>query len=222
MTAASRKTSKPTLEQFKRYQAAYDYFNARLFGGTLAPCLLVFREGKKKKNAIVLGHFAWDRWTNGDGETCHEISLNPEALNRPLAESMGTLVHEMAHQWQQDHGDPPRSGYHDKEWAAKMVEIGLVPTDTGAPGGKQTGQRMTHYVDPNGAFRRAVEAMPADIALPWTTGAAVELTKKPAAEKTKNKIKYSCPGCAANAWGKPELRIICGECDEPFEPAEAE
>ncbi|HYH64235.1 MAG TPA: SprT-like domain-containing protein [Urbifossiella sp.] len=210
---------KPTIEQFRKYQAAYDYFNAKLFGGTLRPCLLVFRDGKKKKNAIVLGHFAWDRWTNAAGETCHEISLNPETLTRPIAETFGTLVHEMVHQWQQDHGDPPRSGYHDREWARKMVEVGLVPSDTGAPGGKQTGQRMTHYVDPDGAFLKALEAMPADTALPWTTG-GLELAKKRAPAKAKNKIKYTCPGCEANAWGKPELRIVCGECEEPFEPAE--
>lgn len=212
---------KPTLDQFKKYQAAYDYFNDRLFGGELAPCLLMFREGKKKKNAIVLGHFAWDRWTRGD-ETCHEISLNPEALARGLKDTMATLVHEMAHQWQCDHGKRPRAGYHDRQWADKMDELGLPPTDTGEPGGKRTGQRMSHTVAAGGAFDRAFRAMPELYALPWTTGAALELAAKPEKEKAKNKLKYTCPGCAANVWGKAELRIVCGECDEPFERAEAE
>lgn len=27
-----------------------------------------------------------------------------------------------------------------------------------------------------------------------------------------NRNKYSCPGCALNVWGKPGLRVICGEC----------
>lgn len=206
---------KPTLEQFRKYQAAYDYFNHTLFGGKLAPCLLVFRDGKRKKDLIVLGHFAWDRWANADGVTCHEISLNPECLHRPLVETMATLVHEMCHQWQQDHGTPPRAGYHDREWAGKMTEVGLIPSDTGEPGGKQTGQRMTHYVERGGAFRKAFEAMPDDIALPWVTG-GLEPAAKPEPAKNKNKVKYACTGCAANVWGKPGLSVVCGECEEPF------
>jgi hypothetical protein len=212
--------AKPTLEQFRKYQSAYDYFNRALFGGCLKPCLLVFRDGKRSKRGIVVGHFARHRWTKS-GETCHEISLNPEALNRELSETMGTLVHEMAHQWQQDHGTPPRAGYHDREWAAKMVEIGLIPSTNGQPGGKQTGQSMHHYVDPNGRFAAALEKMPDSIRLPWVTGNLTLSTEKPEDEpKPKNKIKYTCTGgCGANAWGKPNLQIICGECSEPFTAA---
>ena len=226
MTAAApakRARMKPTLEQFKKYQAAYDYFNRVLFGNKLRPCLLVFRDGKKKKNVLVYGHFAWDRWANADGETCHEISINPETLRFPLSETMGTLVHEMAHQWQQDHGTPPRPGYHDKEWARKMVEIGLPPSDTGAPGGKMTGQRMSHYIDASGAFQKALDAMPAEVRLPWLTGGGEQLAPaKPKEPKAKNKLKYTCPECGSNVWGKPELKVICGECEVPFECVEAE
>jgi hypothetical protein len=28
-----------------------------------------------------------------------------------------------------------------------------------------------------------------------------------------SKLKYTCPTCAANAWGKPGLLLRCGECD---------
>lgn len=31
-----------------------------------------------------------------------------------------------------------------------------------------------------------------------------------------NRLKYSCLGCSINVWGKPGLRIICGECNEAF------
>jgi hypothetical protein len=210
------KKNKPTLEQFKKYQAAYDYFNRQLFGGELRPCLLVFKDRKAKKGGIVLGHFAPDRWASADGETAHEISLNPDALTRPLWDTMSTLAHEMAHQWQQDHGTPPRAGYHDREWARKMVEIGLIPSNTGQPGGRQTGQQMDHYVDEAGAFKRALDAMPEEIRLPWTSGGAgLGLGPAPKKERPKSKIKYTCP-CGVNLWGKPELKVICGECEEPF------
>ncbi len=211
------KDAKPTIEQFRKYQAAYDYFNATLFGGCLRPCLLVFREGKRKVNGIVLGHFAPHRWSKGD-EHCHEISLNPEALNVDFEDTMSTLVHEMVHQWQQDHAKPPRGGYHDRQWAKKMGEIGLIASDSGEPGGKQTGQRMHHYIERGGPFAVAFKKMPKSVRLPWVTG-SVLCTAKEAPEqesKPRNKIKYTCPKCEANVWGKTGLAILCGDCDERF------
>jgi hypothetical protein len=58
----------------------------------------------------------------------------------------------MAHVWQHAHGKPTRNGYHNKEWAAKMDSLGLVPSSTGAPGGKRTGQSVSHYIAAGGPF----------------------------------------------------------------------
>jgi hypothetical protein len=30
------------------------------------------------------------------------------------------------------------------------------------------------------------------------------------------KVKYACPGCAANVWGKPDMAIACLACGKPF------
>lgn len=62
----------------------------------------------------------------------------------------GFSAHEMAHVRQQTHGSPPRSSYHDRQWAAKMKEIGLQPSTTGEPGGIEAGQSVTHYIIPGG------------------------------------------------------------------------
>jgi predicted SprT family Zn-dependent metalloprotease len=35
-------------------------------------------------------------------------------------------------------------------------------------------------------------------------------------ENKSNRLKYTCFGCSVNVWGKPGLRIVCGQCDEPF------
>ena len=50
----------------------------------------------------------------------------------------------MAHVWQPTHGKPPIRCYQGRQWAAKMKEIGLQPSTTGEPGGKGTGQSVTH------------------------------------------------------------------------------
>lgn len=127
----------PTTRQFRAYQRPWDYFNAQLFGGALKPCLLVFREGRRTKRGVSTGHFAPNRWRNHISESVHEISINPETLDRDLIVMVNTLVHEMCHQWQQDHGTPSRICYHDRQWADKMLEVGLTPSDTGKPGGNR-------------------------------------------------------------------------------------
>ncbi len=199
----------PTQEQFEAYQAAYDYLNKVLFDGELQPCLLNFR-GRHKRN---LGLFWPKRWSRKDGSVTHEIALNPDVLLRPLVETISTLAHEMCHQWQYDHGTPPRGGYHNKEWGNKMAAVGLIPSNTGKPGGKRTGQQMHHYIDPAGPFMAAFKEMPEAVALPWLSGSLAEPPKPPS--KNRNKTKYVCQ-CGTPIWGKCGLTATCGECDMPF------
>jgi hypothetical protein len=41
-----------------------------------------------------------------------------------------------------------------------------------------------------------------------------EKTRK---KKTASKTKYTCASCDLNVWGKPEIKVICGECMEVME-----
>jgi len=198
--------SSPTNEQFVRYQEAYNYFNRKLFNGELSPCLLNFSRLKG-----ALGFFAYKRWLNNEsGDYTHEISLNPDLLPRPMDEIMAVLVHEMAHQWQFDCGKPSGRGYHNKQWTGKMESIGLVPSSTGQPGGKKTGYRMAHYIPKDGRFAKVFSEMPQDFLLPWT---GIPLTtSRGNAKPRQDKLKYSCPKCLTNVWGKHDLNIFCGNC----------
>ncbi len=142
--------NKPTFDMYGFVQAAFDHFNNALFDGELPQCLLTFQREKK-----VMGYFSHDRW-EGRSSTEHEIALNPYYFvsHNPL-EIFQTIVHEMCHLWQHEFGKPSRSGYHNKEWADQMESIGLMPSDTGAPGGKRTGQKMSDYYIKDGNFYRA-------------------------------------------------------------------
>ena len=144
-------TSSPTQAQYGAYNLAFDHFNRELFAGKLAPCLLNF-----SRKARTNGFFSADRWSSRDGrDTTHEISLNPDLLAREPVAIMGTLVHEMVHLWQQEFGSPSRSTYHNVEWANRMEKVGLMPSNTGQPGGKRTGQRMTRGSDRLKVYRQA-------------------------------------------------------------------
>lgn len=206
-----------TVEQTESFQNMWNYNNDELFSGELSPCLLNFSRKMK-----AYGFFAPDRWIQGM-IVRPEISINPAYLStRDPIEIVSTLVHEMVHQWQFEFGKPSRSGYHNKQWALKMEEVGLTPSMTGAPGGKKTGQRVSHFVTPGGAFEDAFFDMPKGFWFPWVcapedfgaTGA-----KKRAAAKGKNKIKYVCGGCSTNVWGKGGLQIACVPCNDYFEEA---
>jgi transcription elongation factor Elf1 len=32
----------------------------------------------------------------------------------------------------------------------------------------------------------------------------------------RKKVKYSCPVCGSNAWGKPALELVCGVCSHKY------
>jgi predicted SprT family Zn-dependent metalloprotease len=58
-------------------------------------------------------------------EVVDEIALNPRTfIDRTDREIVSTLVREMVHLWQFHFGKPGRRGYHNKQWATKMEEIG--------------------------------------------------------------------------------------------------
>lgn len=204
----SKKTQTATITQaqYDALQQAYDFLNARLFGGELPNVLVTLQ-----RHARSYGYFAPDRFAGRSGDkTAHELALNPDIFgDRTDEQIISTLAHEMAHVWQQTHGTPPRRSYHDRQWAAKMKEIGLQPSSTGAPGGAEVGQRVSHYIVAGGRFAQAFAALKAKgFRLDWES----TTLSKEAKAKVASKSKFTCPHCDQNAWAKPDAHLICGAC----------
>jgi hypothetical protein len=206
--------SKPTAETYEGLQAAYDFFNVRLFGGSLPPCLLTLQRTNR-----TYGYFSGNRWTDRAGQTVtDEIALNPmHFLNRSTEAVLSTLVHEMVHLWQHHYGKPSRSAYHNREWAAHMKAVGLQPSDTGQPGGKETGQQVTHYVIAGGPFAVAcADLMEQRFNIPYGDRAGEQPKAK--GGKSGLRYKFTCAACGLNAWSKPDAVLICGACVEVMTP----
>lgn len=215
-----------TREHYNEFEKAYTWFNSDLFGNDLPPCLVTMA-----RKANSRGYFSGQRWTkNGTEDLTDEIALHPETFKRqPVIVTLSTLVHEMVHCWEAHFAPAHRAGYHTRTWANKMIEVGLVPSDTGQPGGKQTGQHMTHYIVQGGRYEKSAQAI---LDLGWTIPyldtaelasippnpgpGAGPLTPAPIAKPSRSraitKVKYSCLTCKVNAWGKPSLFLICGNC----------
>lgn len=203
----------PTRRTYASLDAAYDHFNRTLFSGQLPPCLITMQRHKG-----AYGYFSGERFASLDNpeDVTDEIALNPAHFRtRTPAAILSTLVHEMVHLWQHHFGRPPRRCYHDRQWAAKMREVGLIPSATGEPGGKETGQSMTHYVEPGGRFEKACTAYLAKAgAILYHDRAGDEEARR---KKTASKTKYTCPSCRLNAWAKPDAHLMCGDCEETME-----
>lgn len=244
MAVKNQKSEKPTQEFYGHFQYLYDFFNRELFEGVLPNCMIVVIRKKR-----TFGMFIKGRWEKSDDRTTDEIAINPTYFDKyPLIEILQTLVHEMAHQWQYHFGKPSRYSYHNKEWANKMISIGLMPSTTGLPGGKITGQKMMDYPIANGPFVNASNKLLQEntfkdlwfdklkehsvipisqevFSLVYESSGLSEVliessdqggtagasnNSSPIKDIKKYKIKYTCEGCSANVWGKPELHIKCG------------
>lgn len=147
-----------------------------------------------------------------------------------------------------------------------MERIGLMPSDTGQPGGKKVGQSMNDYVILGGRFDMATrQLLERGFAISWmdrypspyrsasapagTSWTAIEAaSEQQGAEEERgiepvesvalhiaaalqipahqgldvtiretgdrsNRVKYSCPSCKTNVWGKPGLKLICEPCE---------
>ena len=219
--------------EYSSLQAAYDHFNVMLFDDQLPGALITLQ----RKNGTY-GYFSCARFVargSAESESADEIALNPDVFAEvDDTEIMQTLVHEMAHQWQFHFGKPSRRSYHNKQWAGKMEAIGLMPSSTGEPGGKKTGQHMADYPIKGGPFEEAWKSLsedgfkvgwesrdttrPATISIsgtmldPESPEELVSIQVPPAPPRPISKLKYSCPECSINVWGKPGLKLLCGHC----------
>ena len=205
----------PSLVQYQELQTGFEFFNEELFRHRLTDCLIVF-----SRNPRTHGYLAPERWVNETGDVIHGLGLSAETFTlRDPEIALSTLVHEMCHSWQQDCGDKKsRQGYHNREWGEKMEELGLIPSSTGEPGGKRTGQGMSHYIDydnDDGLFLpAALHLIETGWEMPWKD----VVQERP--ERRKTKWRYICPKCDSYAGGKDNLKLACMSCEAlmPREP----
>ncbi|KAB1469126.1 SprT family zinc-dependent metalloprotease [Cronobacter sakazakii] len=235
----------PTQETYQELQRAYDFFNEKLFENRLPSCLITLQREKH-----TYGYFSSKRFVGRTGGNfTDEIAMNPAYFGiRSIEDSLSTLVHEMTHLEQEHYGKPGRRRYHNKEWGAIMLRVGLHPSNTGEPGGKTTGDQMDHYIIRGGLFDKACqELITGKFTLSWIdrfpperpTSAkifgsddgeetyedgvesfgspdhnALSLLVFPTEEGKETRTKYICPSCLTAVWGKKNIKILCGVCED--------
>lgn len=165
----------PTEQAHEELAHAFEVLNDRLFDGELPPCLITLQRSRGFR-----GFFSAHRFIRADATTTHEIAMNPQIFAlATLPEVLSELAHNMAHLWAHMRGVQGRRGYHSKAWADRMEALGLMPSSTGRPGGKRTGEKVEHYIIEGGPFDQAVRDLVASgfgitwldrVASPWLEG----------------------------------------------------
>ena len=75
-------------------------------------------------------------------------------------------------------------------------------------GRAETGQRMSHYLIPGGAFEQVYDKLAAS---GWRLN--LESAHRPGQQKgPSSKTKFTCSSCGQNVWGKPDTRVDCHDC----------
>jgi hypothetical protein len=195
-----------TPREYGGLQTAYDHFNRALFDGELRNVMITYQRKANSAGYFSPNRFALRVVEGGE----HELALNPDGfIGQSDVQVLQTLVHEQSHVWQETCGTPASRGYHNKQWAAKMKSIGLMPSSTGMVGGRETGQRMQDYPIPGGRFLKACDDL-------FATGWKLNLQSAARAGGTKapkQKTKYTCPSCGLNLWGnRQDANVNCNPC----------
>ena len=167
-------------------------------------------------------------------EIVQYLCFNPNYLNRTLAETLSTMVHELCHVYETAYIHIPRGGYHTNAWCDLMRGCGLEPvffnpsrtavSHTPIEGGLFN-EFAKYFIEKYGEnyFNITVhdwdDDEPDEPTEPTPNNPDAPTPLRPdnwgKRPKTynRNKIKYVC-SCGVKVWGKPNLKIACAVCSE--------
>ena len=168
-------------------------------------------------------------------EIVQYLCFNPNYLNRTLAETLSTMVHELCHVYETAYIHIPRGGYHTNAWCDLMRACGLEPvffnpsrtavSHTIVEGGLFE-QFANYFIEKYGDnyFNITVhdwdddgdDPTPTNPDDPTATPTPLRPDNWGKRPKTynRNKVKYTCCGCGAKVWGKPQLVMACCKCSD--------
>jgi hypothetical protein len=167
-----------------------------------------------RRGLFKLGHFAAARWQVASQRRA-EVLVSGEGLQRGAVDVLGTLLHEAAHGLACTRGiqDTSRQGrYHNRRYAHLATELGLQAACDPATGWSQTtvGDQLAEvYAD-----------VLADLAVALVLWRYAE-RQLPTSTGSRNLLACACPCGRKLRVAKQTLDqgpIVCGACDEPFEP----
>lgn len=185
-------------ESIETLNKLFKDINEKFYNNELQkPVITLARAGKKG----VLGHCtSWKAWKDKENNEQYEILINCDYSNRPIKETIATLMHECVHLYNLMHGvqDTSRTGtYHNKKFKEEAEKRGLIISKVQTYGWSATEltQESKNWIEEN--YRKL------------TIMYRIEPEKK---SKKAKIFKHTCPECGAIARTTKRIVLICGEC----------
>ena len=197
----------------------FDLLNEAFFESALSRPTITIQSTPR-----AYGHFSLrdDTWISKLGAT-HEINIGAGTLARPIENVCATLLHEMCHYWNYEHGvqDCSRGGtYHNKRFKEAAEARGLIITHSERYGWSHTepGDALLDFVLEYGLtdiLLNRNEYSGLQIGGTGThSGTATPPTRKPSSTR-----KYICPKCGMSVRATRTVNIGCLDCNERMIPA---
>lgn len=176
--------------------------------------------------ARAYAHYTpWNAWES-KGEHKREINISSAYLDRPLEYICGSLLHEMAHMYNDtilEVSDTSRGGtYHSRVFKQAAESHGLICTRTEKYGWSDTSTTLSdeliEWVLLHDEFREIelCRTVPAFAAI--GVGSKTADGSAPVTTATRNNSRrFVCPKCGMIARTTRAARLICGDCMEVME-----
>ena len=196
----------------------FNKLNADFFNGELETPVITIQSTPK-----AYGHYSLSPlWEVKDGAK-HEINIGAGTLDRPIEETVATLLHEMCHMWNdtvlnvQDCSGSSRM-YHNKTFKAAAESHGLTCS--------RTKYGWSHTEPADALIEWLIENDIQEIKLNRNEPHGIRIAGGNAAANggaattgTTSKghsIRYKCPVCGQLARTTKTARLICGDCMLPM------
>lgn len=200
-----------TISQATKFlEDAFDVLNKEYFESALPKPIITIQTSPR-----AYGHFtAREVWQDAQRKKgYHEINIGAERLNRPIANTIATLVHEMVHYYCQINGiqDTSRGGtYHNKRFKEEAEKRGLLIDYD-----QKIGFSITQ---PAPALKKFCTSQKwrnkLTIARSGEFGGADPKPKKPSSTR-----KYVCPCCGQSVRATKDVNILCMDCSQQMQVA---
>lgn len=171
----------------------------------------------------AFGHYStFDAW-DVKGEGHREINLGAGTLDRPIEETVATLLHEMCHMYNdtvlnvQDCSGSSRM-YHNKAFKRTAESHGLIVTHTryGWSHTEPADSLLTWILRNNVQEIKLNRNEPHGIRIAGGPSAANSGAVTTGTTSKGHSIRYKCPVCGQLARTTKTARLICGDCLVPM------
>ena len=190
--------------------------NSRYFEGQLEEPIITIQSTPRAYGHVTVAK----AWSRGDSAR-HDLNLGAGTLNRPIEETVATMLHEMVHLYclQNDIKDTSRGGaYHNKRFRAEAIARDLDIRYDQRIGWSITNPTpaLCDYIIAQGWLDIQMNRME------WSctprgagSGSAAGGASAPPPNKSGVR-KYQCPCCGSSVRATKTVRILCMDCSKPM------